>query len=47
MKTVEAIAKPVLGTRVALVIEDSAKRPEVQGIVTEHELAKIACATRN
>ena len=30
--------------RVALVIEGSGKRPEVQGIVTERELAKMACA---
>jgi len=33
------------GARVALVIEDSAKRPEVQGIITERELTKMACAT--
>jgi len=32
------------GARVALVIEDSAKRPEVQGIITERELTKMACA---
>ena len=32
------------GARVALVIEDSAKRPEVQGIIAERELTKMACA---
>jgi CIC family chloride channel protein len=33
------------GARVALVIEGSAKRPQVRGVITERELAKMACAT--
>jgi len=32
------------GARVALVIENSAKRPEVQGIITERDLTRMACA---
>jgi hypothetical protein len=32
------------GARVALVIEDSAKGPEVQGIITERDLTHLACA---
>jgi len=26
-------------------VSDSAKRAEVQGIITEHEITKMACAT--
>ena len=33
------------GARVASVIKDSAKRPKVQGIITERELTQLACFT--
>jgi hypothetical protein len=33
------------GARVALVIKDSTKGSEVQGIITERELTKMACDT--